>query len=59
MRGTGVHHFDLVVSELDRSLDFYVGLLEPLGYTRASDIVGERGERVGSALLPSRRPEKR
>jgi catechol 2,3-dioxygenase-like lactoylglutathione lyase family enzyme len=46
MRGTGVHHFDLVVSDLDRSLEFYRALLEPLGYTRASDIVGERGERV-------------
>lgn len=56
MRGTGVHHFDLVVSELDRSLEFYRGLLEPLGYIRASDIVGERGERVvylgGSGIVP-------
>jgi glyoxylase I family protein len=46
MRGTGVDHFDLVVSDLDRSLDFYRALLEPLGYTRASEIVGERDERV-------------
>lgn len=46
MRGTGVHHFDLVVSDLDRSLEFYRALLEPLGYTRASDIAGEHGERV-------------
>jgi glyoxylase I family protein len=46
MRGTGVHHFDLVVSDLARSLEFYRGLLEPLGYSHASDIVGERGERV-------------
>lgn len=46
MRGTGVDHLDLVVSELDRSLGFYRGLLEPLGYTRAVEIVGERGERV-------------
>jgi len=56
MRGTGVHHFDLVVSDLGRSLDFYRGLLEPLGYTRAGDIVGERGERVvylgGSGVVP-------
>jgi glyoxylase I family protein len=42
----GVDHFDLVVSDLDRSLAFYRGLLEPLGYARASEIVGERGERV-------------
>lgn len=46
MRGTGVDHFDLVVSDLDRSLNFYRQLLEPLGYVRASEIVGERGERV-------------
>lgn len=46
MRGTGVDHFDLVVSELDRSLDFYRALLEPLGYKRTGEILGERGERV-------------
>jgi catechol 2,3-dioxygenase-like lactoylglutathione lyase family enzyme len=46
VRGTGVDHFDLVVSDLDRSLAFYRALLEPLGYARASEIVGERGERV-------------
>lgn len=42
----GVDHLDLVVSDLERSLDFYNGLLEPLGFTRNSEIVGERGERV-------------
>ena len=42
----GVDHLDLVVTELDRSLAFYRGLLEPLGFTRASEIEGERGERV-------------
>jgi glyoxylase I family protein len=46
MRGTGVHHFDLVVCALDRSLRFYRALLEPFGYIEADDIVGERGERV-------------
>jgi catechol 2,3-dioxygenase-like lactoylglutathione lyase family enzyme len=46
MRGTGVDHFDLVVSDLERSLAFYRALLAPLGYVRASEIVGERGERV-------------
>jgi glyoxylase I family protein len=55
MRGTGVHHFDLVVSDLERSLAFYRALLEPLGYVRSSDIVGERGERVvylrGTAIV--------
>jgi catechol 2,3-dioxygenase-like lactoylglutathione lyase family enzyme len=42
----GVDHLDLVVSDLSRSLAFYTELLEPLGYTRTSEIVGERGERV-------------
>ena len=41
-----VDHLDLVVADLDRSLAFYSGLLEPLGYTRRSEIEGERGERV-------------
>ena len=39
-------HLDLVVSELERSLAFYRGLLGPLGWTRANEIEGERGERV-------------
>ena len=56
MRGTGVHHFDLVVSSLDRSLPLYRELLGPLGYTRAGEIVGERAERVvylsGSGIVP-------
>ena len=56
MRRTGVDHFDLVVSSLDRSLALYRELLAPLGYTRASDIVGERGERVvylgGERVVP-------
>jgi catechol 2,3-dioxygenase-like lactoylglutathione lyase family enzyme len=41
-----MHHVDIVVSSLERSLPLYRGLLEPLGYTEASDIVGERGETV-------------
>jgi glyoxylase I family protein len=42
----GVDHLDLVVSNLERSLTFYRGLLGPLGYDREGTIVGERGERV-------------
>jgi catechol 2,3-dioxygenase-like lactoylglutathione lyase family enzyme len=42
----GIHHVDLVVSSLERSLPFYRELLEPLGYTRAGTITGERGETV-------------
>jgi glyoxylase I family protein len=41
-----VDHLDLVVTDLERSLTFYNGLLEPLGFSRNAEIVGERGERV-------------
>jgi catechol 2,3-dioxygenase-like lactoylglutathione lyase family enzyme len=46
VRTKGVDHLDLVVTDLGRSLGFYRGLLEPLGFTRATEIEGERGERV-------------
>jgi catechol 2,3-dioxygenase-like lactoylglutathione lyase family enzyme len=42
----GVHHVDLVVSSLERSLRFYRDLLEPLGYTRIGEVTGERGETI-------------
>jgi glyoxylase I family protein len=41
-----IDHVDLVVSDLDRSLPFYLGLLGPLGFGDPGEIVGERGERV-------------
>lgn len=41
-----IDHVDLVVSDFDRGLDFYRGLLGPLGYVREGTIEGERGERV-------------
>jgi len=41
-----IDHLDLVVSSLERSLTFYRGLLQPLGYVHVSEIEGERGERV-------------
>src|SRR4051812_22173507 len=43
---SGIHHLDLVVFDLERSLAFYRGLLGPLGYVREGPIVGERGEHV-------------
>ena len=46
MPGAGVHHVDLVVSSLERSLPLYRELLEPLGYVGADAIVGEQGEEV-------------
>jgi catechol 2,3-dioxygenase-like lactoylglutathione lyase family enzyme len=44
--GTGIHHVDLVVSSLERSLPFYRDLLAPLGYHRVSEVEGERGETI-------------
>ena len=41
-----IDHLDLVVTDLERSLRFYVELLRPLGYTRTAEIEGEQGERV-------------
>ena len=43
---TGVHHVDLVVSSIARSLPFYRDLLGPLGYHRVSEVEGERGETI-------------
>jgi glyoxylase I family protein len=41
-----IDHLDLVVTSLERSLEFYRGLLGPLGYGREGEIAGERDERV-------------
>jgi catechol 2,3-dioxygenase-like lactoylglutathione lyase family enzyme len=46
MRAAGVHHVDLVVSSIERSLPFYQGLLGPLGYHRVGEVEGERGETI-------------
>ena len=46
MHSTGVHHVDLVVSSIARSLPFYTDLLGPLGYHRISEVEGERGETI-------------
>src|SRR3954463_13943569 len=43
---SAIDHLDLFVTSLERSLEFYRGLLAPLGYVRLSEIEGERGERV-------------
>jgi glyoxylase I family protein len=45
-------HFDLVVSDLDASLQFYRDLLRPLGWTRESEIEGEHGEKVIYLSVP-------
>jgi catechol 2,3-dioxygenase-like lactoylglutathione lyase family enzyme len=41
-----VHHIDLVVSSVERSLPFYRELLGPLGWHRLSEVEGERGETI-------------
>jgi glyoxylase I family protein len=46
MRSTGVHHVDLVVSSIERSLPFYRDLLGPLGFHRIGEVEGERGETI-------------
>jgi glyoxylase I family protein len=46
VRSSGVHHVDLVVSSIERSLPFYTGLLGPLGYHSVSEVEGERGETI-------------
>jgi catechol 2,3-dioxygenase-like lactoylglutathione lyase family enzyme len=46
VRSTGVHHVDLVVSDLDRSLAFYREVLGPLGWHGVSTAPGELGETI-------------
>jgi glyoxylase I family protein len=41
-----VHHVDIVVSSIERSLPFYRELLSPLGYHRVGEVEGERGETI-------------
>jgi glyoxylase I family protein len=46
VRSTGVHHVDLVVSDIERSLAFYLEVLGPLGWHGVSTAPGERGETI-------------
>ncbi len=46
MRSGGVHHIDLVVTSIERSLPFYRELLGPLGWYGISEVEGERGETI-------------
>jgi glyoxylase I family protein len=41
-----IDHIDVVVSDLERSLDFYRGFLRHLGYVREGEITGEQGETI-------------
>jgi glyoxylase I family protein len=46
VRSTGIHHVDLVVSSIERSLPFYRDLLGPLGWHGVGEVEGERGETI-------------
>jgi glyoxylase I family protein len=46
MNGYALHHVDLVVSSIERSLPFYRNLLAPLGFHRIGEVEGERGETI-------------
>ena len=43
MAGRGVHHVDLAVSDVDRSLAFYLDLLGPLGWVESDRWATYRG----------------
>ena len=53
MRSSKLSHVDLVVSSIERSLPFYRGLLEPVGWTGLREIRGERGETIFYLSVPS------
>ena len=55
MRSTGVHHVDLVVSSIERSLPFYRELLGPLGWHRRRR---GRGRARRDDLVPARAPAR-
>jgi glyoxylase I family protein len=46
VRRVGLHHVDIVVSSLERSLPLYRDLLSPLVYTDVYQATGERGDPV-------------
>jgi hypothetical protein len=41
-----ISHVDLVVSSIERSLPFYRGLLEPIGWSALREAGGEQGETI-------------
>ncbi len=41
-----ISHVDLVVSSIERSLPFYRGLLEPIGWSGLREVGGEQGETI-------------
>ena len=46
MQSRGIHHLDLVVSDVQRSKRFYSELLRSLGWAGVLELKGERGEAI-------------
>ncbi len=46
MQSRGIHHLDLVVTDVDRSKSFYGTLLRSLGWGGVLELEGERGEMI-------------
>jgi glyoxylase I family protein len=46
VQSRGLHHLDLVVSDLELSRAFYSGLLRGLGWGGVLELKGERGEQI-------------
>jgi catechol 2,3-dioxygenase-like lactoylglutathione lyase family enzyme len=46
MRSSGIHHVDLVVSDIERALDFYGDVLGAIGWEPPFTAAGERGETI-------------
>jgi catechol 2,3-dioxygenase-like lactoylglutathione lyase family enzyme len=46
LRSTGIHHVDIVVASIERSLPFYRDLLGPMGWHGLGEVEGERGETI-------------
>jgi glyoxylase I family protein len=46
MQSRGIHHLDLVVTDVERSKHFYSELLRTLGWAGVLELEGERGETI-------------
>jgi glyoxylase I family protein len=46
-----ISHVDLVVTSIAKSLPFYRGLLEPIGWSGLREVSGERGETIYYLLV--------
>jgi catechol 2,3-dioxygenase-like lactoylglutathione lyase family enzyme len=46
VQSRGIHHLDLVVTDVERSKQFYSELLRGLGWTGVLQLEGERGETI-------------